>query len=74
MKKKYEDFNYFDYWIKGNYWIKNDFKYNDIMFIKLEKFFNSGKYEKFDFKEILDVFFFLEVIYYNNKKYVVFIL
>lgn len=74
MKKKYEDLNHHDYWIKGKYWTKNEFKHNDITFIKLEKFPNPGKYEKFDFKEILDVFSFSEVIYYNNKKYAVFTL
>ncbi|WP_417939141.1 hypothetical protein [Flavobacterium sp. RS13.1] len=74
MKKKYEDLNHPDYWIKGNYWTKNDFKHNDITFIKLEKFPNPGKYEEFDFKELLDVFSFSEVIYYNNKKYAVFTL
>lgn len=74
MKKKYEDLNHHDYWIKGKYWTKNEFKHNDITFIKLEKFPNPGKYEKFDFKEILDAFSFSEVIYYNNKKYAVFTL
>ena len=33
MKKQYEDLKHPDYWIKGKYWTKNDFKHNDITFI-----------------------------------------
>lgn len=49
MKSKYENKYIKDYWIKGDYWILKDFKFLNIIFIKQEKFFNSGKYEKFDF-------------------------
>ncbi|SNR23737.1 hypothetical protein [Flavobacterium sp. ov086] len=72
MKFKYEDKYIKDYWIKGIYWTLNDFKHQNIIFIKQEKFPNPGKYEKFDFQENYKVFSFSDPIYYKNNKYAVF--
>lgn len=71
MKDKYEDIYISDYWIRDNYWTLNDFKNQNIVFIKRENFPNPGKYEEFDFKEYLNIFSFSEPIYYD-KKYAVF--
>ncbi|WP_166926486.1 hypothetical protein [Flavobacterium poyangense] len=72
MKLKYEEKYIKDQWIKGNYWTLKDFKHQNIIFIKQEKFPNAGKYETFDFKENYEVFSFSDVIYYKHKKYAVF--
>ncbi|TDW46615.1 hypothetical protein EV144_106289 [Flavobacterium sp. 270] len=72
MKHKYENKSVRDYWIKGNYWTLKDFKHQNIIFIKQEKFPNPGKYEKFDFQENYKVFSFSDLIYYKHKKYAVF--
>lgn len=72
MKLKYEEKYIKDQWIKGNYWTLKDFKHQNIIFIKQEKFPDPGKYEKFDFKENYKVFSFSDVIYYKHKKYAVF--
>lgn len=74
MKSKYEDKYIKDYWIKGNYWNLKDFKHQNIIFIKQEKFPNPGKYEEFDFKENLNVFSFSAPIYYKHNKYAIFTL
>ncbi|OXG00004.1 hypothetical protein BC749_108164 [Flavobacterium araucananum] len=72
MKTKYENNYIKDQWIKGDYWTLKDFKHQNIIFIKQEKFPNPGKYEKFDFQENYKVFSFSNVIYYKHKKYAVF--
>nr|WP_315225039.1 hypothetical protein [uncultured Flavobacterium sp.] len=72
MKAKYENNYIKDQWIKGDYWTLKDFKHQNIIFIKQEKFPNPGKYEKFDFPENYKVFSFSDVIYYKHKKYAVF--
>jgi len=72
MKSEYENKYITDQWIKENPWTLNDFQYQNIIFIKQEKFPNPGKYEKFDFQENYKVFSFSDVIYYKHKKYAVF--
>ncbi|MBF4508744.1 hypothetical protein IRZ83_18885 [Flavobacterium sp. JLP] len=72
MKSKYENKKIKDQWIKGDYWTLKDFKHQNIIFIKQEKFPNPGKYEKFDFQENYSVLSFSDVIYYKHKKYAVF--
>lgn len=72
MKFKYEDKYIKDYWIKGIYWTLKDFKHQNIIFIKQEKFPDPGKYEKFDFPENYKVFSFSNPIYYRHNKYAVF--
>lgn len=72
MKIKYENKYTKDQWIKGDYWTLKDFKHQNIIFIKQEKFPNPGKYEKFDFEENYKVFSFSNVIYYKHNKYAVF--
>ena len=72
MRSKYENKYIKDHWIKGDYWTLKDFKHQNIIFIKQEKFPNPGKYEKFDFQENYEVFSFSDVIYYKHNKYAVF--
>jgi hypothetical protein len=72
MKSKYENKEIKDQWIKGDYWALKDFKHQNIIFIKQEKFPNPGKYEKFDFQENYSVFSFSDILYYKHKKYAVF--
>jgi hypothetical protein len=74
MKSMYEDKYIKDYWVKGNYWTLKDFKNQNIVFIKHEKFPDPGKYEEFDFKENFNVFSFSDPIYYKNNKYATFTL
>ncbi|TDW46618.1 hypothetical protein EV144_106292 [Flavobacterium sp. 270] len=72
MKSKYENKYIKDHWIKGDYWTLKDFKHQNIIFIKQEKFPHPGKYEKFDFQENYKVFSFSDLIYYKHNKYAVF--
>ncbi|WP_166920972.1 hypothetical protein [Flavobacterium poyangense] len=72
MKFKYEEKYIKDQWIKSNYWTLKDFKHQNIIFIKQEKFPDPGKYETFDFKENYEVFSFSDPIYYKQNKYAVF--
>lgn len=72
MRNKYENKYITDHWIKEDYWTLKDFKHQNIIFIKQEKFPNPGKYEKFDFQENYKVFSFSNVIYYKHNKYAVF--
>lgn len=72
MRSKYENKYIKDEWIKGDYWTLKDFKHQNIIFIKREKFPNPGKYEKFDFQENYKVFSFSDLLYYKHNKYAVF--
>jgi len=72
MKSKYENKNNKDIWEKANLWSLKDFKHQNVIFIKQEKFPDPGKYEKFDFEENYKVFSFSNPIYYKHNKYAVF--
>lgn len=72
MKSKYENKNNKDVWEKDNFWSFKDFKHQNIVFIKKEKFPDAGKYEKFDFQENYKVFSFSSPIYYKHNRYAVF--
>lgn len=72
MKNKYENKSTKDIWEKANLWSLKDFKGQNIIFIKQEKFPDPGKYEKFDFEENYKVFSFSNPIYYKHNKYAVF--
>ncbi|MEO8255338.1 MAG: hypothetical protein ABI554_13235 [Flavobacterium sp.] len=74
MRSKYENKYIKEEWIKGDYWTLKDFKHQNIIFIKREKFPNPGKYEKFDFQENYQVFSFSDILYYKHKKYAVFVI
>ncbi|MBE8724470.1 hypothetical protein [Flavobacterium hungaricum] len=72
MKRKYKNKNTSEHWLKDDYWNLNDFKHQNIIFIKQADFPNPGRYEKFDFKERYRVFSFSDLMYYKNNKYAVF--
>ncbi|MCC9073026.1 hypothetical protein LNQ49_15710 [Flavobacterium sp. F-65] len=72
MKLKYEDKYIQDYWIKEVYWTLKDFKHQNIIFIKHEKFVDFLEYEKANFNENYSVFSFSTPIYYKHNKYATF--
>lgn len=72
MKRQYKNKNTDEQWLKDDYWNLNDFKHQNIIFIKQEDFPNPARYEKFDFKEQYKVFSFSDPMYYSNNKYAVF--
>jgi len=71
MKRKYENKQNSEEWLKGDNWSKADFRYKNVFFYKKEKFPKPWKNEQFNFKEQYSVFSFSEPIFYD-EKYVVF--
>ena len=59
-------------WFTNELWTKDDFDYKKIIYEDIETGKVGAFFQKYDFKESIDVYSFSEPIFYKNNKYLIF--